>query len=151
MNHKTLLSCALFVMLGMAITQAQPTTSLSDGIAMVPRTKKDLTVPPSYQTSPVGSPGFSSPTFDNLQGYIADHLQYPEAALENGIEGQVLVEVTIGKTGTVENASVTRGLALGCNEAALAMVRQMPAWTPATLDGTPVKGQATIALNFRIR
>lgn len=151
MNLKSLLGAALFT-LGVLVTpSAQPMASVSEPMALGTRLKNDNIFPATVESTLHRSPGFSSPTFKNLARYIADHLVYPEAARENGIEGQVLVAVTISETGVVDNASVTRGLPLGCDEAALAMVRQMPAWTPATLDGQPVRSQATMALNFRLR
>jgi TonB family protein len=92
-----------------------------------------------------------APSFAGLDRYIASHLAYPEAARENGLEGQVKLQLSIGADGRVEDAQVVEGLGLGCDEAAVALALNMPAWTPATQSGIPVRSRALIALNFRIR
>ncbi len=111
----------------------------------------DLKSPGQLKTMVAGSAGQTAPEFANLDAYIAGHLSYPEAARENGLEGQVRLRLVIGPDGRVEDAQVVDGLGLGCDEAARTLALNMPAWTPATQSGIPVRSRAMIALNFRIR
>ncbi len=110
-----------------------------------------VNVHPATPRGPRAAEGLLAPSFAGLDRYIASHLAYPEAARENGVEGQVKLQLSIGADGRVEDAQVVEGLGLGCDEAAVALALNMPAWTPATQSGIPVRSRALIALNFRIR
>ena len=112
---------------------------------------RDLKNPGHSHGMIAGSAGHTAPDFANLDAYIAGHLAYPEAARENGLEGQVKLRLVIGPDGRVEDAQVVDGLGLGCDEAARALALNMPAWSPATQSGIPVRSRAIMALNFRLR
>ena len=59
---------------------------------------------------------------------------YPRAALEAGIQGKVLLVVTIDEQGRVTRARVVRGLGHGLDEAAVEAVKQFT-FSPGTVDG----------------
>ncbi|MFH1161146.1 MAG: energy transducer TonB [bacterium] len=54
--------------------------------------------------------------------YISENLRYPEAALEAGVEGSVIVEYDILDDGLVQNARVLKGLDYSCDEEALRLI-----------------------------
>jgi protein TonB len=152
---KSTLPLAFFLLL-MAINplQAQHDDLLAGAVATGPEILADGGARAGTRTPnklAVGSEGTIAPAFANLDAYIAGHLAYPEAARENGLEGQVRLRLVIGPDGRVEDAQVVDGLGLGCDEAALHLALNMPAWTPALQSGIPVRSRAIVALNFRIR
>lgn len=79
--------------------------------------------------------------------YIREHIQYPELAYSHGHEGTVLVEFVVERDGKIGQVKILRSVGLGCDEAALAVFEDMPAWQPAVQGGreiavryiTPVK------------
>lgn len=79
---------------------------------------------------------------------IQQHLEYPAAARAAGIAGRVYVRFVVGADGKVRDAQVTKGLGHGCDEAALAAVRQLPDFTPGRQNGCPVAVAYTAPLLF---
>ena len=75
---------------------------------------------------------------------------YPSSALRRGIEGRVLLEFTIGRTGAVENAKVIASEPSSIfNAAALKAVRQWR-YEPKIEDGKPIKQHGIqISIPFR--
>jgi protein TonB len=54
--------------------------------------------------------------------FIAEQLRYPDAALEDRIEGSVVVEYDILDNGSVSNPRVLKSLGYGCDEEALRVI-----------------------------
>ena len=79
---------------------------------------------------------------------IQEHLEYPAAARAAGIAGRVYVRFVVGADGKVRDAQVMQGLGHGCDEAALAAVRQLPDFTPGRQNGCPVAVAYTAPLLF---
>jgi TonB family protein len=75
-------------------------------------------------------------------------LGYPPAAERMGVEGEVVVDAAIDATGKVTDMNVVSGPPL-LRHAALDTVRQSK-YEPGYLDGTPVAGKMSIAVQFRL-
>jgi TonB family protein len=111
-----------------------------------------MSPPPSGTTRPVSTVrSESDPTVPaTATGVLIYRVEpeYPEAALQQQIQGTVVLDARIGPDGAVEDVKLIRGPAL-LADAAVAAVKQWrfkPNRTKA--DGTPM--QATITLNFRL-
>lgn len=89
-------------------------------------------------------------TKKKLMEHMINHLKYPEAAKKAGIEGKVLIAFTISATGKVTNAKVIQGIGHGCDEAALAVLEQMPDWVPAQQGGKAVASEMTLPFLFKL-
>ena len=74
---------------------------------------------------------------------------YTDEARQNGIEGSVLVKVTLLANGKVGNVSVVRGLPDGLNEKAVEAARQIR-FEPKKVDGRPVSATKTLEYTFTI-
>ncbi|HMQ49064.1 MAG TPA: TonB family protein [Saprospiraceae bacterium] len=85
-----------------------------------------------------------------LMEHIIKYLKYPEAAKKAGIEGKVLVELIISAAGKVTDIKVVQGLGYGCDEAAVAVLEQMPDWIPAQKDGKAVASKMTLPFQFKL-
>lgn len=85
-----------------------------------------------------------------LKTYLAKNLQYPQIAKENGVVGSVLVRFTVSKNGVPENFLVERGIGSGCDEEAIRLLKMMPPWKPATLDGEPIAAKQMIYVPFKL-
>jgi protein TonB len=70
---------------------------------------------------------------------------YPEEARRAGVQGLVVLEVSIDEQGKVGDVKVVRGLGHGCDEAMVAAVRQWR-FHPATRDGKPIKVRHVLQL-----
>lgn len=86
-----------------------------------------------------------------MKEFIAQNLQYPKKAQENGIEGTVYVNFSVDNTGKIANVKVLRGIGGGCDEEAIRIIQMMPKWIPATLNGKTVSTVFTIPILFRLK
>jgi protein TonB len=73
---------------------------------------------------------------------------YPDIAKQARVQGVVVLEAVIDKTGEVTKVRVLRGVPL-LNDAAAAAVQQWR-YTPTTLNGQPVAVVMTVTVNFRL-
>lgn len=80
--------------------------------------------------------------------YLQERLNYPEEAKENEIQGVVVVEFVINKTGDVTNVMLVQDLGGGCGKEALRVIKLMPRWIPGQVDGRPVKVRYTLPIRF---
>ena len=83
-----------------------------------------------------------------LRKYIANAVKYPVIAQENGIQGKVYVTFVVGKDGSVNNATIARGVDPSLNKEALRVVNSLPRWKPGKQRGKPVNVSYTVPINF---
>ena len=75
---------------------------------------------------------------------------YPEAARRARIQGVVVLECTIGKTGDVQSVKVLRGLPLGLTETAVDAVNKWK-FQASTLNGKPVEVLYILTVRFNLQ
>ncbi len=80
--------------------------------------------------------------------YIAQNLQYPTIASENGISGRVFVQFAVNTNGEVCDVQVVRGVDPALDKEAVRVVKSSPRWTPGKQRGRPVKVQFTFPIVF---
>lgn len=85
-----------------------------------------------------------------LNAYIGQNLVYPQMPKEMGIEGVVPVEFTVRADGSIGTIRITRMIDPDLEQEAIRLVKNMPAWTPASDNGTPVESTATVKISFSL-
>nr|HMU02968.1 TonB family protein [Saprospiraceae bacterium] len=83
--------------------------------------------------------------------FIQKHLKYPSKAKENNIEGVVYIRMTLDAKGKVTEAILKEDIGYGCGEEALRVVKMMPNWIPATIDGKAVESSQIIPIAFKLK
>lgn len=95
------------------------------------------------------------PTFpggdSELLTFLSKNVKYPVSALENGIQGRVIVRFVVNKNGEVDRAEILRSLDSACDREALRVVKSMPKWIPGRQNGENVSVWFTLPINFRIQ
>jgi len=86
----------------------------------------------------------------NYHNYLEGNLVYPEEALENGIEGHVYVEFVVEVDGSLSRLKVLRGLGSGCDEVAMELVANGPAWKPGTVERKPTAARMVVPIIFKL-
>jgi TonB family protein len=76
-------------------------------------------------------------------------VRYPEAAFKAGVEGRVFVQFVVDEEGNPSDLKISRGLPLGCNEAAMEAIGKAK-FIPGEFKGRKVKVRHTLFINFRI-
>lgn len=85
-----------------------------------------------------------------MERWVYPYLKYPKYAVENGIQGRVLVDFIIDDTGKVQDVKVSRGVHETLDQEALRVVSASPKWRPGRHHGKKVKVAMTIAVDFRL-
>ncbi len=82
--------------------------------------------------------------------FISNTLKYPKGALENKIEGKILLKFIIDSIGKVCCVDIVGDpIGYGLEEEAIRIIRAMPLWTPAYLDYKPVSVYYRMPINFK--
>lgn len=85
-----------------------------------------------------------------LYAFINANIRYPAIALENGVQGRVIVRFAVNSSGHIEQVSVLRGIGGGCDEEAIRIVKRMPAWKPGKQGGRSVSVWYTLPIMFAL-
>lgn len=93
-------------------------------------------------------PKFQGGGKEKFREYIAQNLQYPAIAAENGISGRVFVQFAVNNKGEVVDVIVVRGVDPALDKEAVRVVKSSPKWTPGKQRGRPVKVQFTFPIVF---
>lgn len=88
--------------------------------------------------------------FTVLFEYLENELNYPEKAIKDEVEGTVLVEFSIMKTGRIADLKIVKGVSPEIDQEALRLISEMPAWVPASIGPEKYKSKLTIPLTFHI-
>lgn len=86
-----------------------------------------------------------------LMQWLNENIKYPVIAAENGIEGRVIVQFVVSKTGSISDVRVVRGVDPSLDKEAVRVVSNMPNWTPGRQNGTTVNVRFTLPVTFRLQ
>ncbi len=86
---------------------------------------------------------------DGYVRFLSSNLQYPEKALREKVEGTVVLEFIVDKTGRIGKIKVLRSLFPECDAEAIRMVKAMPRWFAAEKDGRKVASRYTCPITFK--
>lgn len=86
-----------------------------------------------------------------LLKYIAEHVEYPAIAKENGITGVVYVSYIVGTDGSVKDVKVVRGADPFLDKEAVRVVKTLKGYKPGKQRGKPVQVQFTIPIRFQLQ
>ncbi|HVO76114.1 MAG TPA: energy transducer TonB [Ignavibacteriaceae bacterium] len=82
---------------------------------------------------------------DNLQNRI----KYPDAAVQNKVEGKVYVLVLIDSLGTPNCPKILKGIGYGCDEEALRLVSSSK-YSPGRQRGRSINADVMIPVLFKL-
>ncbi len=115
----------------------------------------------SKEEQPVGVYAYSDvevkPMFLNsadprtfMERWVYQYLRYPSYAVDNGIQGRVMVDFIINEKGEVKNVKVSRGVHQILDDEAVRVVSASPKWRPGRHHGKKAKVAMTIAVDFKL-
>ena len=84
-----------------------------------------------------------------LREFVKAHLQYPQDAMEQRIEGVVTIAYQVNDDGFVENPTIVKGLCPSCNEEALRLVNMLR-YDKARNRGIRLKVNCKLNINFHL-
>lgn len=80
--------------------------------------------------------------------FLQQNIRYPAEAKARNIQGAVYVSFVVEKNGSISYVKLLKGIGYGCDEEALRVIQSMPRWIPGKQNGTPVRVQVVIPLQF---
>jgi len=83
--------------------------------------------------------------------YHRKKFQYPERALNNGIQGIVIILFIVNLDGKVEDATVIKSVEYSLDKEALRIIQESPNWIPAMQNGVPVKSYKRQPIIFSLQ
>ncbi len=86
--------------------------------------------------------------------YMVQNIKYPESAKKEQATGMVLVRFTVGKDGSIsEIKTITEGSQNPREDfvrESVRVIKGMPNWTPAEIDGKVVSAEVTLPIKFTL-
>ena len=96
-------------------------------------------------------PSFNGGDIDEFSKWVNSQLKYPEQAKEDGIQGRMLLEFTVGTDGTVSDVKVLRGVREDLDAEAVRVISSSPKWTPGKQHGKVVPVSCNYPIVFQLR
>ena len=85
-----------------------------------------------------------------MMKFLADSIQYPKIAVENGIQGRVICNFVVMKDGSVSDVQIVRGVDPVIDTEAVRVLKLMPDWKPGTQRGKAVNVRYTLPVVFSL-
>ncbi len=85
-----------------------------------------------------------------LAKFVDENLTYPAKALEEGIQGTVLVEFIVAKDGSLRDFRITRSVSKECDAEAIRVIRKMQKWSTGKQNGKAVNTFTSLPISFTL-
>jgi TonB family protein len=89
--------------------------------------------------------------FPTLYSYFDNELEYPKEAVNDSIQGVESVSFVIDKEGRTTSFEFLNSLGAPFDKEVMRLLKEMPLWKPATLNGKPVVSKVSVPFSFRIK
>ena len=86
----------------------------------------------------------------DVREFIASNMRYPKEAWKKSITGRVVVRFVVDENGNLGDVSIAKSVHPALDEEAMRVIRLMPRWKPAIIDGEPVKSYFSLPIKFSI-
>lgn len=87
-----------------------------------------------------------------MMKFLASNIKYPAEAVKNKIEGKVYLKFIVEKTGELTDIKVVKGMpnCPECEKEAISVLRRMPKWKPAKVNGKEVRSEYYLPIVFKL-
>lgn len=86
-----------------------------------------------------------------LMEFLRKELVYPQIAIDNNVQGRVIVQFVVNKDGSIQDVKVARGVDPVLDEEAIRVVKKMPKWIPAEQRGKTVRSRFQLPVMFKFK
>lgn len=94
-------------------------------------------------------PKFPGGTQNFLQ-YLAANIRYPADDRKNNVQGRVVAQFVVEKDGSLTDIKAIRSPSAAMGEEAIRVLSRSPKWEPGKQNGSAVRAQFTIPVNFTL-
>ena len=85
-----------------------------------------------------------------LERWVYVYLRYPQSAVDEGVQGRVVVDFVIDEKGKVTDVKVAKGVDPRLDAEAVRVVSASPDWKPGILRGRKVRTALSLSVEFRL-
>lgn len=90
----------------------------------------------------------TKPQFEGGEPALQSYIDQQKKTITEAKAGMVLLIIEIDETGNVANAEVAKSLSPEADTEALRLIKAMPQWKPASLEGQPVSMYQMLSVSF---
>lgn len=97
-------------------------------------------------------PTFMGGDLSTFRDWVMQNIRYPEEAIKKGIEGNVVVNFSVGKDGYIKESRITvlESPDKLLSDEVIRVLKSSPQWTPGKQKGNPVAVQFTLPVGFKV-
>ena len=96
-------------------------------------------------------PSFQGGDLNTFRNWVQQNVRFPQIALENGIQGRVVVTFVIEKDGRLTNIEVLQTPDRSLSDEAVRVLSKSPKWSPGKQRNQPVRVKYTLPVDFRVQ
>ena len=86
-----------------------------------------------------------------LMKFLRDNIVYPAMAQENNVQGKVIVQVVVTKTGDIGEVKVVKSVDRDLDNEAVRLVKKLPKFIPGRMNGQAVNVWYTLPVQFKLQ
>ena len=99
----------------------------------------------------VTMPSFQGGDLNTFRNWGQQNVKFPQIALENGIQGRVVLSFVIEKDGRLTNIQVLQTPDRSLSEEAIRVLNKSPKWSPGKQRNQAVRVKYTLPVDFRVQ
>ena len=96
-------------------------------------------------------PSFQGGDLNKFRAWVQQNIRFPQIALENGIQGRVVLSFVIEKDGRLTNIQVLQSPDRSLSEEAIRVLSKSPKWSPGKQRNQVVRVKYTLPVDFRVQ
>ena len=86
-----------------------------------------------------------------LMKFLNSNINYPQVAMENGVQGRVIVQFVVTKNGSVGEVKVIRSVDRDLDKEAIRLCKSLPKFIPGKMNGQAVNVWYTLPITFKLQ
>ncbi len=136
------------------LSNEQPATARNSAMTQTAGSVSAVTMPASDTEDKVHNSVEEKPQFPGgekaLYEFFARNIRYPQDAQKAKIQGRVIAQFVVTKTGSIGDVKIVRGVYPSIDKEAIRVIKMLPAFTPGKINGKPVSVWYTIPVMFKL-
>ena len=96
-------------------------------------------------------PSFQGGDLNTFRSWVQQNVKFPQIALENGIQGRVVLSFVIEKDGRLTNIQVLQTPDRSLSDEAIRVLSKSPKWSPGKQRNQVVRVKYTLPVDFRVQ
>lgn len=95
-------------------------------------------------------PAFKGGDINKFREWVMKRTNYPQAAIDNRIQGKVYLTFIVETDGSVSNVTIVKGVDPLIDVEAVRTIQSSPKWSPGLQRGQPVRVRYSMSLSFSL-